>query len=138
MGTQIVLTDVQVSINAIDVTDFCSQVTISQSIDEADVTTFGSGGARQRVAALGDGQFGITLFQAWGANTVNDILDGLVGTVTAIKVKPRDLAIGATNPEYQFNCLITEWQPMAANAGEVATVDATWPIDGPIVRDIIP
>lgn len=138
MGAPVILTDAEVTINSVDMTSFTSQVSIDQSIDDVDVTTFGSGGARERIAGMGDGTFGISMFQSWETNEVNDTLDGIVGTVVAVTVKPTSAAISTTNPEYQFNVLITEWTPMSANAGEVATVDASWPIDGAVVRDITP
>ena len=138
MGAPVILTDAVVFIDGVDMTDFTSQVSIEQSLDDVDVTTFGSGGVRERIAGIGDGSFGISMFQSWETNAVNDTLSGIVGTVVAVKVKPTSGAISATNPEYQFDVLITEWTPMQASAGEVATVDATWPIDGAVVRDIVP
>ena len=138
MGAPVILTDAQVTIDGVDMTSFTSQVSIDQSLDDVDVTTFGSGGARERIAGIGDGTFGISMFQSWETNEVNDTLSGIVGTVVAVTVQPTAGATAATNPEYQFDVLITEWTPMQASAGEVATVDASWPIDGAVVRDITP
>jgi hypothetical protein len=138
MGAPVIITNAVVLVNAVDLSAYCSQVSIEQSIDEVDVTTFGSGGARERIAGIGDGTFSISLFQSWATSAVNDTLDGIVGTSVPVKVKATNAAISATNPEWQFNVLITEWTPMGANAGEVATVDASWPIDGAIVVDITP
>jgi hypothetical protein len=53
-------------------------------------------------------------------------------------VKPTSGAISETNPEYQFNALISSWTPVAGAVGDLATVSVTWQISGAITKDITP
>jgi hypothetical protein len=61
-----------------------------------------------------------------------------LGTEVAIKVQPVNGAISASNPEYQFNAIISEWTALNGAVGELATASVTWPITGAIVADTTP
>jgi hypothetical protein len=56
----------------------------------------------------------------------------------AVKVKPTTGAVSSSNPEYQFNILVSEYPALSGAVGELATVSVTFPITGPIVKDTTP
>lgn len=131
---KIVLLNPVITINSVDLTDHITSVTIDENYDEVETTAFGDG-ARTRVAGLGDHSVSIDFQQDYSASEVEQTLDSLIGTVTAIAIKPKNEAIAADNPEFQFNALITAWQPINGGVGELSTASVTWPISGAITRD---
>lgn len=129
-----VITSAQVSIGAVDLTDYVQSVEISESYDELDTTNMGSSGRRERVAGLGDAQITINFFQDYGSSSVNDTIGPLVGTSAAFLIVPASGGVSATNPSYAGNVLIKEWSPITGTVGEVSMVSVTWSVDGVITK----
>jgi hypothetical protein len=130
-----VLTDVSVIINNVDLSDHIASVELSQSIDDIETTAFGDGG-RTRVGGLEDSSVTLTFHQDYAATSVDATIAPLVGGTTSIKVVPKGTAgtVSATNPVYDFTCLVTEWQPLSGSVGDLNTADITWPVSGRITR----
>lgn len=133
MAKQVLLSPV-ITINAVDLTDHIASVTIDENYDEVETTAFGQT-ARTRVAGLGDHSVSFDFHQDFAASSVEATIDGLIGTVIPVTVKPTNAAVSATNPEYQFSVLVTSWQPVNGAVGDLATASVTWPISGGITRD---
>lgn len=134
MPKQVLLSPV-ITINAVDLTDHIASVTIDENYDEVETTAFGQT-ARTRVAGLGDHSVSFDFHQDFASTSVEQTIDGLIGTVIPVTVKPTNAAVSATNPEFQFSVLITSWQPVNGAVGDLATASVTWPISGGITRDI--
>ena len=130
---RIVLTNVAVTINSVDLSDRIASVTLNQSFAEVETTAFGDS-ARTRVAGLGDNSVSFDFHQDFAATEVEATIGPLVGTTTAITIKPTSGAVSATNPSYAFNALITEWTPLNGAVGDLATASVTWPISGAITK----
>lgn len=137
---RIVLTDASVVINGINLSEFITSVAISSSEDVVETTGMGSGGARTRVAGLGDNSLTLEFNQDFATSgpevTINAVGSSLVGTTTTVVVKPTSGAVSASNPSYSFSAVVAEWQPLSAAVGELATVSATWPISGNITKAV--
>ena len=131
---RIVLTDVQVEIGGVDLSDHVASVEIAQNFDEVETTAFGDGG-RTRVAGLEDSTISFSFHQDFDAASVDATIGPIVGTVAAFAVEPTDAVASATNPHYTGNCLITEWTPLNGTVGELSTADVTWPVVGQVTRD---
>jgi hypothetical protein len=58
----------------------------------------------------------------------------LIGSTTTVVIKPNGTAAGTANPSYTFSALVTEWMPLDAQVGELASASITWPIDGTIAK----
>jgi len=136
MPKQVMLNPV-ITINSVNLSDHIASVTIDENFDEVDTTAFGST-ARTRVAGLGDHSISLDFHQDYATSSVEQTIDSLVGTVVPVTVKPTNAAIAADNPEYQFSCLITAWQPVNGAVGDLAVASISWPISGAITRDITP
>jgi hypothetical protein len=130
-----VLTDVSVIINNVDLSDHVASVELSQSFDDIETTAFGDGG-RTRVGGLEDSSVTLSFHQDYAALSVDATIAPLVGGTAAIKLVPKGTAgtVSATNPVYEFTCLITEWQPMSGAVGDLNSADVTWPVSGRITR----
>lgn len=138
---RIVLTNVKVTIGAVDLSDHIASVSLSSTYDVIETTAFAGGNvptaAKDRIAGLVDNSVTFEFHQDFAATSVEQTIYPLLGTVAAVTVTPVDgTAISATNPEYQFDALISEWTPLNGAVGELATASVTWPISGPITKDI--
>lgn len=133
---RIVLTDAKVTINGVNLSDHIASITINESADVVETTAF-SNTAKTRVAGLRDNSVTLEFHQDFASNNVEQTINGtssLVGTVTAIVVTPTSSAVGATNPSYSFNALVSEWTPLNGSVGELSTASVTWPISGAITK----
>lgn len=136
---RIVLTNAYITINSVNLSGFVTSVTLTTTDDVIETTAFGSS-ARTRVAGLIDNSVAIEFQQDYATSaveaTINAAGASLVGTVTAVVVKPNGATTAADNPSYSFNCLISEWTPLNGAVGELATASVTWPISGAITKAV--
>jgi hypothetical protein len=134
---RIVLTNAQITINAVDLSDHIASVTLSTSNDVVDTTGFSSTAARTRVAGLGDNSITLEFHQDFATSNVEQTIYPLIGTNTTVVVKPTTSAVGPTNPSYSCSATVSEWQPLSGAVGELATASVTWPISGAITKAVI-
>jgi hypothetical protein len=135
---RIVLTNAFVTINAVNLSDHIASITLTTTDDVIETTAFGTT-ARTRIGGLADNSVAFEFHQDYAAANVEATINGspsLVGTVTAVVVKPNGATTAADNPAYSFNCLISEWTPLNGAVGELATASVTWPIDGNITKAV--
>jgi hypothetical protein len=130
---RIVLTNASVTFASTDISSFVSSVTLSTSLDVVDTTSFGNT-ARTRVAGLADNQITIEFFQDFASGQLESVVFPTIGTSAAMVIKPVAGTTTATNPQYAFNALVAEWQPLSGAVGELATASVTWPISGAITK----
>jgi hypothetical protein len=140
---RIVLTNVAVVVGGVDLSDHVASVSLSSTYDAVETTAFAGGNvpsaARTRQAGLVDNSVTLDFHQDFAAASVEATIYPLLGTIAAVSVKPNNNAFaGADNPEYQFNALVSDWTPLNGAVGELATASVTWPISGPITKDVTP
>ena len=139
---RIVLTNVAVIVGGVDLSNHVASVTLSTTYDVLETTAFAGGNvpaaAKTRIAGLADNSVTLEFHQDFAAASVEATIYPLLGTEVAVTVAPTTGAIAADNPEYQFNALISEWTPLNGAVGELATASVTWPITGPITKDVTP
>jgi IMP cyclohydrolase len=136
---RIVLTNAYVLINSVNLSDHIASITLTTTDDVIETTAFGSS-ARTRIGGLADNSVALEFHQDYAAANVEATINGspsLVGTVTAVVVKPNGATTAADNPSYSFNALVSEWTPLNGAVGELATASVTWPIDGNITKAVI-
>jgi IMP cyclohydrolase len=136
---RIVLTNAYVLINSVNLSDHIASITLTTTDDVIETTAFGSS-ARTRIGGLADNSVALEFHQDYAAANVEATINGspsLVGTVTAVVVKPNGATTAADNPAYSFNALVSEWTPLNGAVGELATASVTWPIDGNITKAVI-
>jgi hypothetical protein len=140
---RIVLTNVEVTIAGVDLSNHIASVTLGSTYDVVETTAFAGGNvpnaAKTRQAGLVDNSVTLEFHQDFAAASVEATIYPLLGTLANVTVKPIDgTAVAADNPEYQFNALVSEWTPLNGAVGELATASVTWPISGVIVKDVTP
>jgi len=128
-----VATDYSITIGGTDFSSSLAAVTLDTSAEEQEVTAFGDSW-RTRTSGLKDGSVSLDFHQDFGADAVDATLWPLLGTTVEIVIKPTSDAVGATNPTYTFDALVTEYQPFASSVGDLATLSVSWPVSGEVVR----
>ncbi len=135
---RLVLTDVSVTVNAINLSEFITSVTLTTSVDVVETTGMSSVGAKTRLPGLKDNSVTLEFNQDFATSapeiTINAIGASLVGTSVPVVIKPTSGAVSATNPSYTFTAVCSEWQPVQGGVGELSTISATWPISGAITK----
>ena len=128
------LTNAKVVVNSVDLSDHVRKVTLKTSADDLDTTAMSSTGYRSRIGGLKEGELGLEFNGDFASGSVDATLFAALGTVVAATVKPVNTTTAATNPEYQFNVLVTEHTPLDNSVGELATVSVSWPTTSTITR----
>jgi len=131
---KIVLTNAVVTVNAVDLSDAVSSITLNSSFDVVETTAFSSTAARTRIGGLADNSISLEFHQDYASGEVEATIFPLLGTLTNVTVKPVSGSTTATNPLYTVSCLVSEWTPLNGAVGELATASVTWPVSGAITK----
>ena len=131
-----------------DFSDLVSSITLSTVHDVLDVTPVKDGQIyKEVIAGVGTNTVSFDFYQDFSNNSLEEFFGGVppyttepnrVGTKVSCVVRPLNAPKSATNPEYQFEVLVTEWTPLNAAVGQLSTVSVNWPISGEIIKDITP
>jgi hypothetical protein len=125
--------DYKITIGTTVISDDIASVTLDITADEVETTAFGST-YRSRIGGLKDASVSLDFHQDFGAGSVDALLFPLLGSTVAVKIAPTTGTVTATNPEYQFTALCTQYQPFAGAVGDLATLSVTWPVSGDVTR----
>ena len=125
--------DYKVTIGTTVISDDIASVTLDITTDEVETTAFGSS-YRTRIGGLKDASVSFDFHQDFGAGSVDSLLFPLMGSTVAVKIAPTSGTVTATNPEYRFTALVTQYQPFANSVGDLASLSVTWPVSGEVVR----
>jgi hypothetical protein len=125
--------DYKITVGTTVVSDDIASVTLDITADEVETTAFGST-YRSRIGGLKDASVSLDFHQDFGAGAVDALLFPLLGSTVAVKIAPTSGTVTATNPEYQFTALVTQYQPFAGAVGDLATLSVTWPVSGEVTR----
>jgi hypothetical protein len=117
---QLVLTNAEITVNSVALSDRANSVTLTYEIDSVESTTFGSGG-HTFVGGLQNITVDIEFMQDFAATEVEATVFPLVGTQTTVIIKPTSDAVAADNPLYTVsNTFLAAHTPVAAAVGEMA------------------
>jgi predicted secreted protein len=133
------LTNAYVTVNAVDLSDHCKQVTIEMEADQLDSTGFGSTGWRSYIGGLKQGTVAFEFMDDFASSSVDATLWGAfnTGTAVAVAVRPVNTTIATTNPEYQFNVL-PQAHNLGGSVGDLAAKSLTYNLTGAVTRDTTP
>ena len=128
-----VLTNPQIVINGVDLSNHIDTVTIEETFADVDTTAFGST-SKTRIAGLGDHKVTLNFQQDYAASSVDATIYPLIGTTTSFNVKPLNAATSTTNPAYSGTVLVTDWKPLDGKVGALAMSSVTWPVSGGVLK----
>jgi hypothetical protein len=130
-----VMKDPVVVVGGSTVTASCASATISLESDDVETTSFGTDGWRTRIGGLKGGSVDFEFHQDFGSGGIDSLLWPLLGGTAAVSIRPGGTsAIGSTNPEYRFDVLVAQYNPMDSAVGDLATVSVSFPITGAVTR----
>jgi hypothetical protein len=129
--------DYKVTVGTTVLSESIASVTLDITTDEVETTAFGST-YRTRIGGLKDASVSLDFHQDFGAGSVDALLFPLMGSTVAVAIAPTSGTVTATNPEYRFTALVTQYQPFAGAVGDLATLSITWPVSGEVVRGTAP
>jgi hypothetical protein len=129
--------DYKITIGTAVVSSSIAAVTLDISTDEVETTAFGSS-YRTRIGGLKDASVSFDFHQDFGAGAIDALLFPLMGQTVDVKIAPTSGTVTASNPEYRFSALCTQYQPYAGSIGDLSSFSVTWPVSGEVVRGTAP
>jgi len=137
MPTSLYLSNPQVTIAGVDMSDQCTAATFTRVNESLEQTSFGAT-ARSYTSGLQNNEVTVTMYQSYAASETYDTLKSLVGTTTTVIIKPTTAADGPTNPGFTLTGCYLETLPIVnASLGELSTVDVTF-TGGVYTADVTP
>jgi hypothetical protein len=147
MATQTFLSNATVNITqgatTWDVSDQCSNVTLTVGNEPLESTAFTSSGSpagRTYVAGLQTVEVSMTMYLAYGSTAAPDteteaVLAACVGKSSTLVISPSGTTESAANPEYTITgAYLESFTPINSAIGELATVEVTF-TGGTFARD---
>ena len=126
--------DAHIEINSVDLSAYVLSSNLSIEADTVETVAMGADFVTVK-PTFKRGSLSLELQQDFAASQVDATLNGIVGTAVPFKYRPvSGTAVGATNPEYTGNVVISEYHPSDQSAGEIASFSVTWPVDGAVTR----
>ena len=122
---------VVLTVNAVDLSNLVSAVTINRSFDELEVTAMGDSGHKY-VKGLEASSITIDFFNDEATSKTLQTLQAVWGTSTTVTVKQTSAATTATNPLYTMSCLVNNLTPINGAVGDISTQSVTWNVNGTI------
>jgi predicted secreted protein len=118
-----------------DISAFCEEVSLSRSIETAEVTTFGDD-SKEYITGLSDATISISgKFDAGTASAIDPILSGVLGAASTVSwaYRVNSASTSSTNPEYQGEGILTSYEVSGA-VGDAVTFSAEIQCSGTITR----
>jgi hypothetical protein len=123
---------VGLKINAIDLSDHVTSVTLNYAADELEVTAMGDT-AHKFVKGLESGTLTVSLLNDTATSQVLQTLNAAFGTTVACKmVQEKTPAVSATNPLYTFDILVNNLTPINGAVGDIGTQDITFTLNSKV------
>ncbi|MGW0537809.1 hypothetical protein [Streptomyces sp. NPDC003032] len=123
-----------VSLNGIELTEYCRKAEVSAEVEDKDVTTYASQGWKELLGGLKSGELGLEFLQDVAATKIDSIMWPLLGTVVPFEVRLSQAAVGTSNPKYTGSVLINGWNPIEGSVGDEASVSVGYPTSGAVTR----
>jgi hypothetical protein len=123
---------VVVTVNAVDLSDHVTAVTLNRNFDELEVTAMGDNG-HKFVKGLEASSITLDFLNDTASSEVLQTLQGLWGTSTTVTLKQTSAATSATNPLYTMTCLINGTQDINGAVGDIGMQSITWNVNGTVV-----
>ena len=123
---------VVVTVNAVDLSDHVTAVTLNRNFQELSVTAMGDSGVKA-VKGLEESSITIDFLNDTASAEVLQTLQGLWGTSTTVTLKQTSAATSATNPLYTMTCLINGTTDINGAVGDLGMQSVTWNVNGTVV-----
>ena len=124
--------DVQVTLNAVDLTDHVTSASISRVFDELEVTAMGDT-SHVFVKGLEASTITLDFLNDTATSNVLQTLQAAWGTTVALTLQQTSAATSATNPLYSTTVLVNNTTDINGAVGDISTQSITFTCNSPIV-----
>ena len=122
---------VVLTVNAVDLSNHVTAVTINRSFDELEVTAMGDSG-HKFVKGLEASSITIDFLNDTATSNVLQTLQAAWGTNVTVTAKQTSAATSATNPLYTMTCLVNNTTDINGAVGDLSTQSLTLNVSGTI------
>ena len=122
---------VVLTVNAVDLSDHVTAVTINRNFQELAVTAMGDSGVKA-VKGLEESSITIDFLNDTASSETLQTLQAVWGTSTTVTVKQTSAATSATNPLYTMTCLVNGTQDVSGSVSDLSMQSVTWNVNGTI------
>lgn len=121
------------TVNAVDLSDLVTAVTINRSFDELEISALGDSGHRY-IKGLEASSITIDFINdSATASTLQTLNSSSVwGNNVTVTFKQKDAVVSAENPLYTMTCLINNTTPVSGSVSELSSQSVTWNVSGTI------
>jgi len=110
--------NVGLKIATVDLSEYVTSITLTQTFDEVETTTMGAG-SHVFSKGLESSTLQVDFLNDWAASKVQATLQAAYGTsVTAVVIPVKGTAVGATNPLYTVSILVNNLTPVGTGGPE--------------------
>jgi hypothetical protein len=123
-----VLRDAFILVNGSNLSDHCSSVTVQDSADQIDFTTFGPAAYKQYGQGFHDCQIDASFFSDFAAGSIHTLLQPVYagGSAFGVEVRPTSAARSATNPAGTMTATLYGYTGIAGKVGDAANMDVVF------------
>lgn len=122
---------VVVTVNAVDLSDHVTSVTLNRTFDELEVTAMGDNG-HKFVKGLEASSVTIDFLNDTAASETLATLQAAWGTSVTVTLKQTSAATSATNPLYTMTCLVNNTTDINGSVADLGTQSVTWTVNGTV------
>jgi hypothetical protein len=122
---------VVLTVNAVDLSNHVTAVTINRSFDELEVTAMGDSG-HKFVKGLEASSITIDFLNDTATSNVLQTLQAAWGSNVTVTAKQTSAATSATNPLYTMTCLVNNTTDINGAVGDLSTQSLTLNVSGTI------
>jgi hypothetical protein len=122
---------VVLTVNAVDLSDHVTAITINRTFDELEVTAMGDSG-HKFVKGLEASSITIDFLNDTATSEVLQTLQAAWGTTVTVTVKQTSAATSATNPLYTMSVLVNNTTDINGSVADLSTQSVTWNVNGTI------
>jgi hypothetical protein len=123
---------VVVTVNAVDLSNHVTAVTLNRNFDELEVTAMGDNG-HKFVKGLEASSVTIDFLNDTASSNVLATLQAAWGTSVTVTLKQTSAATSATNPLYTMTCLVNGTTDINGAVGDLGTQSVTFNVNGTVV-----
>ena len=127
------LTSEYCSVNSVDYSGDLKSATLVVDAAQLDTTDFASGGWVEYIGGLKSGTLSLEFQDDVADSALDDEWWALLGTVVPFEVRPTSASVGAGNPKYTGNVLITT-HSIGGSVGDLAMKSVSLPTSGAVTR----
>lgn len=123
---KLILTDAYISLNGTAISDHASSVSVEQTAEDVDLTSFGPSGYREFGTGFKDATINATVFTDFAASSIDAMVYPIYSSngTCAVVVKPTSATASATNPSYTLSpARINSYNPIAGGVGDASTTE---------------